>query len=367
MLLEDNSIKKSINQFLDELEGLRIRAYPQEDRVTRDYEIMQRFINGVSDPELMNMLSTKYNDESYVTTPPTVEQLRYVANEYVRLRNLSKYPPRSNVARPVLTPAANPVVPVTTEVTQSNVATPVSSSANTMQRARAEGGLCFFCGESGHYIRDCSKQKELVKAMTLGRAEVIHEISENTNDRSDSEEPERDGTGPEPPCSINRVASVTLREKFTIIDDGTSFKEVPIVFGRYEGKQPLDPISSVTVVRQDLFDDYCTSKVRKPTTLMPQDNLNFQGRAYPLSGPEEISLSIDGVEILTKACVVLDQSFPKPLVIGKNDLVAQGWKGPWDKPGTIGLTVDSTVLVPFASADGSLMLKGLMDTGLDPP
>ena len=62
----------------------------------------------------------------------------------------------------------------------------------------------------------------------------------------------------------------------------------------------------------------------------------------------------------------MDQNFPRPLVIGKNDLVAQGWKGPWDKPGTIGLTVDSTVLVPFASADGSLMLKGLMDTGAGP-
>ena len=57
-----------------------------------------------------------------------------------------------------------------------------------MQRARAEGGLCFFCGESGHYIRDCSKQKELVKAMTLGHAEAIQEISES-HDRSDSEEP----------------------------------------------------------------------------------------------------------------------------------------------------------------------------------
>ena len=133
--------KESINQFLDELEGLRIRAYPQEDRVTRDYEIMQRFINGVSDSELTNMLSTKYNDESYVTTPPTVEQLSYVANEYVRLRNLSKYLPRGNSVRPVVTTAANPVVPVTTETTQSSVAAPASSSSNPMQRARARGRL----------------------------------------------------------------------------------------------------------------------------------------------------------------------------------------------------------------------------------
>ena len=180
------------------------------------------------------------------------------------------------------------------------------------------------------------KQKELVKAMTLGHAEAIQEISEG-HDRSDSEEPERDGTGPESPCSINRVASVNLKEKVTIIDDGASFKEVPIVFGRYEGKQPLDPISSMTVVRQDLFDDYCINGTRKPAKLVPRDNLDFQGQTYQLSEPEEISLSVDGVEILTKACVVMDQNFPRPLVIGKNDLVAQGWKGPWDKPGTIGL------------------------------
>ena len=54
---------------------------------------------------------------------------------------------------------------------------------------------------------------------------------------------------------INRIASVTLKEKFTIIDDGTDFKELPVAFGRYKGEQPLDPISSRTVVRQDLFDD----------------------------------------------------------------------------------------------------------------
>ena len=78
------------------------------------------------------------------------------------------------------------------------------------------------------------------------------------------------------------------------------FREVPIIFGRYKGKQPLEPVSAMTVVRQDLFDDYCTSKISKPKILTPQDNLSFQGRAYQLSEPEEISLSIDGVEILTE-------------------------------------------------------------------
>ena len=81
---------EGIDQFLDDIEGLRLRAYPQEDRATRDYEIMQKFINGVSDADLHTMLSTKYNDESFVVTPPTVEQLRYVANEYLRLKNQNK-------------------------------------------------------------------------------------------------------------------------------------------------------------------------------------------------------------------------------------------------------------------------------------
>ena len=59
---------------------------------------------------------------------------------------------------------------------------------------------------------------------------------------------------------------------------------MPIAFGRYEGRQPLDPISSMTVVRQDLFDDYCTNGIRKPAKLTPRDNLKFPRPSIPAVG-----------------------------------------------------------------------------------
>ena len=81
---------------MNDLEDQRLRAYPQEDRVTRDYEIMQKFMNGVSDQGLNTMLTTKYADESFVVQPPTVEQLRYVANEYIRLEGQNRLAHRFN-------------------------------------------------------------------------------------------------------------------------------------------------------------------------------------------------------------------------------------------------------------------------------
>ena len=110
---------ETINQLLDDLEGLRLRAYPQEDRATRDYEIMQKFMNGVSDQGLHTMLTTKYADESFVVQPPTVEQLRYVANEYVRLKGQNRPANWFNNWFPRQPPAPvgaqQPVPPVTVE------------------------------------------------------------------------------------------------------------------------------------------------------------------------------------------------------------------------------------------------------------
>ena len=83
--------------------------------------------------------------------------------------------------------------------------------------------------------------------------------------------------------------------------------------------------------------------------------MKFPGPTVPsCQEHEEFSLNFDGVEILTKACVVLDQRCPKSLVDwDRTTWFHKDGSFTWDKPGTIGLTVDSTVLVPFASADGS--------------
>ena len=72
--------------FLDALESLRSKGFPDEDDTVRRYEILQRFISGVRNLELHSALAAKYAEGKYVTEPPTEEELRYVAMEYVRLR-----------------------------------------------------------------------------------------------------------------------------------------------------------------------------------------------------------------------------------------------------------------------------------------
>ena len=77
---------EDIMTFLDALESLRSKGFPGEDVTTRRYEIFQRFISGVRSVELQGALAAKYAEEKYVTEPPTEEELRYVATEYVGLR-----------------------------------------------------------------------------------------------------------------------------------------------------------------------------------------------------------------------------------------------------------------------------------------
>ena len=52
--------------FLDALESLRSKGFPDEDVTLRRYEIFQRFISGVRSAELRNALATKDAEEKYV-------------------------------------------------------------------------------------------------------------------------------------------------------------------------------------------------------------------------------------------------------------------------------------------------------------
>ena len=44
--------KEDLMQYLDALEGLRSQGFPQESITTKRNEILQRFMEGVSDPVL---------------------------------------------------------------------------------------------------------------------------------------------------------------------------------------------------------------------------------------------------------------------------------------------------------------------------
>ena len=76
--------QESVSAFLDDLEGLIFRAFPRDPKDERNLEILLEFRDGVSNPGLHNMLLIKYSDEEFDMEPPTVEQLRHVANEFLR-------------------------------------------------------------------------------------------------------------------------------------------------------------------------------------------------------------------------------------------------------------------------------------------
>ena len=79
--------REDMMQYLDALEGLRSQGFPDEPLTTRRYEILHRFMDGVSDPVLQRELLVVYATEAYLTHPPTVESLRFTVQEHQRRRH----------------------------------------------------------------------------------------------------------------------------------------------------------------------------------------------------------------------------------------------------------------------------------------
>ena len=59
--------KEDLMQYLDALEGLRSQGFPDEPLTIRRYEILHRFMDGVSDPVLHRELTVVYATEAYLT------------------------------------------------------------------------------------------------------------------------------------------------------------------------------------------------------------------------------------------------------------------------------------------------------------
>ena len=127
--------EESLMQYLDALESLRSKGFPDESTATRRYEIMQRFIKGVRSSELNSMLSIKYSDEKFIEDPPTEEQLRFTVHEFSRMREYTH-------------PRAKPMGEVP-EVKEGE-----AHPAQTQPPAQSSKG-CFNCGSNSHWLREC--------------------------------------------------------------------------------------------------------------------------------------------------------------------------------------------------------------------
>ena len=85
-------------QFLDALKGLRTQGFPDEPITSRRYELLQRFIDGVSDPTLRQDLAVLYAAESYLTDPPTVKSFWLTTRQLQRHRPTTSKPYDSRYA-----------------------------------------------------------------------------------------------------------------------------------------------------------------------------------------------------------------------------------------------------------------------------
>ena len=170
-------------QFLDVLEGLRIHGFPDELITVRRYEILQRFIDGVSDPTLRQELTVVYAVGSYLTNPPTVESLRFTTRQLQRHRRTASKPydhmyamrsrPHLFLSEKMVHPAPGlpqnmlPPNPGQREA-KPQMAPPgpasVKQSPSPQQPARViPQGACFNCVLPGHIARECPNRDQARK------------------------------------------------------------------------------------------------------------------------------------------------------------------------------------------------------------
>ena len=154
--------------------------------MTKHYEILQRFIEGVRDPALRRELSIIYASESTVTEPPTVESLRFTTRQLQRTRPRSApYDPRYAMrSRPHL---FAPLPPNKMVLPQGVMLLPPASNAPLNQAVAQPAvclplGACFNCGQTGRFARDCPNGDQARKPLAVPEPEGVKITAEDVTD-----------------------------------------------------------------------------------------------------------------------------------------------------------------------------------------
>ena len=76
-----------MDRFIDALEALRVRAFPNEDKETRNGEVLQIFAARVKDRSIHTMLITTYCNSSS-NHAPSIEELQKAVRELVSWKEI---------------------------------------------------------------------------------------------------------------------------------------------------------------------------------------------------------------------------------------------------------------------------------------
>ena len=179
--------KEDWMQYLDALEGLRSQGFPQESIITKRYEILQRFMEGVRDPVLRRELAIVYASETFLTEPPTVESLRFTTRQLQRNRPRPTQPQQPYDPRLAMRSRPHPFAPLPPNkmVMPQGVLPPPAPPQNVPapavpSPARAPVGACFHW--HGHFARECPNRDQARKPMTASEPEGVKVTTEDTTD-----------------------------------------------------------------------------------------------------------------------------------------------------------------------------------------
>ena len=404
-------------QYLDALEGLRSQGFPDEPMTTRRFEILHRFMDGVSDPVLQRELTVVFATEAYLADPPTVESLRFTVQELQRSRHQqqprdpgctetvpceylqSDQVPGSPVApqyeslpalarRSARLPMPAASVHTTPEYRQTAT---LEQSARCLQSACARRKLVVHRPE--HILDPHSESQQGAAAAVPAPAVPVKSCttevsagcptlsiqSESSSPRAE-EKKKTDATQtlstasgrvlmlrPADQATVNTPLNVTCGtkqvqtglESTTFDPSGRTILSVHLMLA---SEQQIRPDLTLEKLKLELASNPAVKKISLP---LPKEWYT-EGEASTCTAysPVPVHASIDGVDMKFDASVVVDV-FPQGVCLGQHELRCYSISKQ-EPTGEARIDERASLVVSFAVPDANpIPLRGMVDTGSD--